>query len=82
MRSGSMISFEVDEIRQTADVVMALDDGCVILAGLDDVRIDGALCEVIYLADLRADLLAHLLEGADELRADRLALVLGVGQTL
>ena len=73
---------EVDEIRQTADVVMALDDGCVILAGLDDVRINGALCEVIHLADLRADLLAHLLEGADELRADRLALVLGVGQTL
>ena len=73
---------EVDEIRQTADIVMALDDGCVILAGLDDVRINGALCEVIHLADLRADLLAHLLEGADELRADRLALVLGVGQTL
>ena len=73
---------EVDEIRQTADIVMALDDGCVILAGLDDVRIDGALCEVVHLADLRADLLAHLLEGADELRADRLALVLGVGQTL
>ena len=53
--------FEIDNCWQTADVVVALDDGCVAAATLDDVWIDGTLCEIID----STDLLAFVLKNAD-----------------
>ena len=63
-------------IRQAADVVVALDDGRIARAGLDNVGIDRALGE-----ELRhpAELFGLFLKDADELRADDLALVLRIG---
>ena len=43
---------EVHIVRQAAHVVVALDDGGVAGAGLDHIGIDGALDQVIHLADL------------------------------
>ena len=60
---------------QTADVVVALDDGCVAAATLDDVWIDGTLCEIID----STDLLAFVFKNADEFFADDLALALWIG---
>ena len=69
---------EVHSIGQAADIVVALDDGgFAAQAALHNVRIDGALCQEIHLADL----LCLLLKDADELLADDLALALGLGNT-
>ena len=69
---------EVHVVRQTAHVVVALDDGGLAAqAGLDHVGIDGALGQEVH----GADLLGLLLEHADELLADDLPLALGVRDT-
>ena len=66
---------EVHVLGQPADVVVALDVGRGLRAGLDHVRVQRALHE-----EPRAGVLARdLLEDADELLADRLALGLGIG---
>ena len=63
---------EVHVVGEAAHVVVALDDGGVAEAGLDDVGVDGALGQEVHLADL----LGFLLKDPDELLADDLALVL------
>ena len=64
---------------QTADVVVALDvRGTFSPAGLDDVGIEGALNEEVDVLSLGDDLSRRLLEHADELLADDLALLLGI----
>ena len=69
---------EVHGVGQTADIVVALDDGGLTAqTTLDHVGVDGALCEEIDLADL----LGLLFEDADELLADDLALALRLGDT-
>ena len=69
---------EVHGVGQTADVVVALDDGGLTAqTALDDIGVDGALCEEIDLADL----LCLFLKDADELLADDLALALRLGDT-
>ena len=73
---------ELDVIRQAADVVVRLNiGGAVAAAGFDDVRVQGALDEVID-GGAGGGIVKHAghgaLEGADELRADSLALFLGV----
>ena len=65
---------EVHIVGQTAHIVVALDDGGVAGAGLDDVGIDGALDQVVHLADL----LGLRLKDPDKLLADDLALALGI----
>ena len=57
--------------------MVALDDGGVASAGLDDVGIDGALDQVVHLTQL----LGLVLEDADELLADDLPLGLRVGHS-
>lgn len=69
---------EVDAVGQSADVVVALDDGGLAEAALDDVRIDRSLHEEVDLADL----LRFGLEDTDELLADDLALLLRLGHAL
>ena len=63
---------EVDEVRQAANVVVALDDGSIARAGLDDVGVDRALGEIVDAPDL----FCLVLKDADELLADDLALAL------
>jgi len=63
---------EINIVGQAADVVVALNDRGVALAGLDNVRVDRALDKIVDLADL----LAFLLKDADKLLTDDLALVL------
>ena len=64
---------EVHIIRQAADVVVALDGRALAAeAALDHVGIDGALGQEVH----GADLLGFILEHADELLADDLALAL------
>ncbi len=71
-----MISLKVHVVGQTADVVVALDDGASPpSAGLDDVGVDGALGQKVDAADL----LGLFLKDADELLADDLALLLRLG---
>ena len=69
---------EVDEVRQAADVVVALDDGRLAEAALDDVWVDRALDEVVD----GTDLLGLFLEDADEFLADDLALLLRLRHAL
>ena len=57
--------------------MVALDDGGVAGAGLDHVGIDGALSQEVH----GANILGLLLKDADELLADDLALLLGLGDT-
>ena len=66
---------ELHLLGEPADVVMALDVGRGARAALDHVRIEGALDEEPCVSVLARD----LLEDADELLADRAALLLGVG---
>jgi hypothetical protein len=66
---------EIHIVRQAAHVVVALDGGGVAEAGFDHVGVDGALGQIVDLADL----LGLLLEDADELLADDLALALRLG---
>ena len=66
---------EVHAVGQAADVMVALDDGGDVGAGFDDVGIDGALNKIVH----RAYLPALVLEHADELLADDLALGLRIG---
>ena len=54
---------------------MGLDDRALALAALNDVWIDGALHQKVH----RADLFRLFFKDVDELRADDLALLLGVG---
>ena len=69
---------KVHGIGQAADIVVALDDGgFAAQAALHNVRVDGALCQEIHLADL----LCLLLKDADELLADDFTLALGLGNT-
>ena len=75
---------ELDVLGQAADVVVALDVGrAVAAAGFDDVGVERALHEELDLlaagAGLFEDLALGLLEGADELLADDLALALRLG---
>ena len=63
---------EVHIVRQTAHVVVTLDDGGVAGAGLDHVGIDGALDQIVHLADL----LGLRLKDPDELLTDDLPLAL------
>ena len=60
---------------QAADVVVAFDGGAGLRAAFDDIRIDGALEQIVRAAELFCLLLEH----ADELLADDLALALGLG---
>ena len=69
---------EIDEVGQAADIVMALDDGRLAEAALDDIRVDRALDEVID----GTDLLGLFLEDADEFLADDLALLLRLRHAL
>ena len=62
--------------RQTADVVVRLDDRAALdRAGLDDVRINRALGEEFYVFKL----LGFVGEAVDEFAADELALRLRIG---
>ena len=75
---------ELQVVGQAADVVVGLDvRGAGAAAGLDDVRVERALHEELDRLAVRAglgdDLARGLLEDADELAADDLALLLGVG---
>ena len=76
---------ELQVVGQSADVVVRLDvRRAGAAAGLDDVRVERALHEeldrVVAVARVRADDVARrLLEDPDELAADDLALLLGVG---
>ena len=63
---------EVDEVRQAANVVVALDDGSIARAGLDDVGVDRALGEIVDAPDL----LGLVLKDADKFLTDDLALAL------
>ncbi len=72
---------ELEVVGKSADVVVALDVGrALAAAGLDDIGIERALHEEL---DRRARSREHLtlggLEDPDELAADDLALLLGVG---
>ena len=74
---------ELQVVRQPADVVVALDvGGAGSAAALHDIRIQGALHEeadrLAVGGGLRDELGLGLLEGADELAPDDLALLLGV----
>ncbi len=69
---------EVDAVGQSADVVMALDDGGLAEAALNDVRINRPLHEEIDLADL----LRFGFKDTDEFLADDLALLLRLGHSL
>src|SRR5699024_45239 len=76
--------FELDVIGQTADVVVALDVRCAgTAAGLDDIGVQGALDEegdlLALVLGLEHEVGGGGLEGADELAADDLALLLRVG---
>ena len=44
--------FEIHIVRKTAHIVVALDDSGIPQAGLDHIGVNGALDQVIYLADL------------------------------
>ncbi|PLC12344.1 hypothetical protein AUQ48_08950 [Kocuria flava] len=75
---------ELQVLGQPAHVVVALDVGRALpAAGLDDVGVEGALDEEAHglalLGGAAGDLLGGGLEGADELAADDLALLLGIG---
>ena len=75
---------ELEVVGQPADVVVTLDVGCALApAGLDDVGIERALHEpldrVVLVATVMHDVARRLLEDADELLADRLALGLRIG---
>ena len=75
---------ELEVVGETADVVVALDvGGAGAPAGLDDVGIERALHQEVdglaVGARLGDDLAGRLLEHADELAADDLALLLRVG---
>ena len=69
---------EVHGVGQTADVVVALDNsGLTAQTALNDIRVNGTLCQEIHLADLLGLLFKH----TDELFADDLALALRLGDT-
>ena len=75
-RAQRLDEVELQVVGQAADVVVRLDRRRAgAAAGLDDVRVERALDEVVGARELRR----LLLEDADELGADRLALRLGVG---
>ena len=69
---------EVHLLGQAADVVVALDLGGLARAALDDVAVERALDEELGVGELAR----LLLEAADELLADDLALALGLGDAL
>ena len=69
---------EVHGVGQTANVVVALDNsGLTAQTALNDIRVNGTLCQEIHLADLLGLLFKH----TDELFADDLALALRLGDT-
>ena len=74
-RPQGLDEFEVHVVGKTTDVVMALDLGCVLGSGFDDIRVQRSLHEEtgVVETDLR------ILEDTDEEFADRLALFLGIG---
>ena len=63
---------EIHIIRQAAHIVMALDHSGVTGAGLDHIRVNRTLSQVIHLADL----FGFLLKDPDEFLADDLPLAL------
>ncbi len=65
-------------IRQTADIVMGLDDCTLANAGFYNIRINGSLGKEIHFADL----LCFFFKDIDELSADDLSLLLRVRNTL
>lgn len=68
--------FQGHVFRQAAYVVVALDDGGIgAAAAFDDVGVDGALAEVVDVADFGG----FFFEDADEFFADDFAFALGVG---
>ena len=69
---------EVDAVRQAANIVVALDDGGLAEAALNDIGIDRPLHEEIDLADL----LRFGFKDTDEFLADDLALLLRLGHAL
>ena len=69
-------ALEANVLGQASDIVMGLDAGAAD-AGFEDIGIDGALDEVVDLAQL----LGFFLEDPDEFLADGLALGFGVGDT-
>ncbi len=70
---------ELEVLRQPADVVVRLDGGRAgATAGLDDIRVEGALDQEPDSALLRADIRGRTLEDPDELAADDLAFGLRV----
>ena len=77
---------EVHAIGERDEVVMALDGGRLAArlarATLDDVRVDGALGQVLHRSAILLELLGHGEELVPELRADDAALLLGVGHTV
>ena len=77
---------ELQVVREATDVVVALDvGGAGAATGLDDVGIERALDQELDALAVRAgvgdDLARGVLEDADELAADDLALLLRVGDT-
>jgi len=72
---------ELHEFGQAADVVMALDGlaRAADAAGLDDVGIERALDQPVDSTGFLGDARGFVVENGDELRADALALDLGVG---
>ena len=69
---------ELHVLGETADVVVALDGGAVLGAGLDDVGVERPLDEIAGVGDATRG----PLEDAHEQLADHLALVLGIGDAL
>ena len=63
---------EIHIIRQTAHIVMALDHGCVTCAGLDHIRVNRTLSQVIHLTDF----FGFRLKDPDEFLADDLPFAL------
>jgi hypothetical protein len=77
-RPQRLDELEVHVLGQAAHVVVALDGGGVLAAGLDDVGIQGALHQEARVLDAAGG----VLEEADEQLADDLALGLGLGDAV